>query len=154
MNVRDKFALWKSFFRLSFQRSVLVKDFLFACNIPRLDVETRRRVIALRQRGYSVRAIKERLVEECISVSTVSIYSLLKKYETSKSIVDRPRHHFPKKLDEEKLRFMDEALADDDELTARQLLTMLQDRWPCFNRFISYNQACKKGRSWMGKNSS
>ena len=41
--------------------------------------------------------------EECISISSVAIYSLLKKYEVSNTIVDRPRLNLHKKLDEEKL---------------------------------------------------
>ena len=45
--------------------------------------------------------------------------------------------HFPKELDNEKLQFIDEALAANDELTARQLLLMLQDHWPCFNASLS-----------------
>ena len=98
----------------------------------------------LKREGYSVRSIKKRLREECISISSVAIYSLLKKYELSNTIVDRPRLHFPKKLDEEKLRFIDEALVGNDELTARQILVMLQDQWPNFNASLATIRRARK----------
>ena len=69
-------------------------------------------MIALRSHGYSVSTIKQRLLEE------------------HNTIADRPRRHFEKKLDEEKLRFLDESLAANDELTARWLLVKLQETWP------------------------
>ena len=41
--------------------------------MPRLDLSTRRRVLALRQLGYSYRIIKERLEQEDIIVTTRSL---------------------------------------------------------------------------------
>ena len=79
-------------------------------------------MVVLRRRGRSVRTIQQRLMEECITVSNVAVYSLLKKYEITNAIVDRPRTDFHRKVDEEKVRFVDEALAANDESTARQLL--------------------------------
>ena len=118
--------------------------------MPRMDIETRRRVIVLRRHGYSVPAIKQRLLEEDICVSTVAIYSLLKKNEHLNTIVYRPRRHVAKKLDEEKLRFIDEALAANDELTARWLLLMLQDKWPDFSASLStIKRARKEDLGWI-----
>ena len=99
-------------------------------NMPRLDIETRRRVVALRRHGYSVPAIKQRLLEEHISVSIAAIYALLRKNELHNSIIDRPKRCVAKKVDKEKLRFIDDALASDDELTASRLLMLLHEKWP------------------------
>ena len=101
-------------------------------------------MIVLRRLGYSVAAIKQRLLEEEISVSTVAIYSLLRKTELENTIVDRPRRHFVKKLDEEKLRFIDELMATNDELTARWLLLMLQEKWPDLNVSLSTIKRARK----------
>ena len=112
--------------------------------MPRLDLEARRRVLVLRRRGYSVARIRQRLLEEHISVSSVAIYALIKKYEQLKTIVDRPRRASERKLDKEKLRVMDESLANNDELTARSLLRILQERWPEFSVSLStIKWACK-----------
>ena len=99
--------------------------------MPRLDVSTRVRVVVLRQKGHSVAEIRERLIEEGNPVSSVSIYKLLKKYECTGSVVDLNRKpSIPKILQSEHLHFLDEALAEDDELTARKLRDMLEQRWP------------------------
>ena len=83
--------------------------------------------MVLRHHGYSISAIKQRYLEEHIHVSTTAIYSLLRKNEMYTSPADRSRRRIPKKLDKEKLCFIDEALATNDELTARQLCVMLQE---------------------------
>lgn len=98
--------------------------------MPRLDVDTRGRVVLLRSRGYSVADIRRRLSEEKIVVSAASIYKLLKKAKELGSVVDRNRRHTPRILCTEQLKFMDEALASDDELTARRLREMLEQKWP------------------------
>ena len=48
--------------------------------MPRLDVETRRRVVLLRKAGYRVRDIKERLMKErivVINLGTIAHPSIL-----------------------------------------------------------------------------
>ena len=112
--------------------------------MPRLDIEARRRVIALRSHGYSVSAIKQRLLEEHICVSSVTIYALLRKNKQHNTIADRPRQHFEKKLDEEKLRFLDESLAANDELTARWLLVKLREKWPDVSVSLSTIKRARK----------
>ena len=121
--------------------------------MPRLDIEARRRVLVLkkiRHGGYSVAAIRQRLLEENISVSTVAIYALIKKYERHRIIVDRPRRPVDRKLDKDKLRVMDECLANDDELTARSLLNVLQKKWPEFSvSLTTIKRARKDDLGWI-----
>ena len=89
--------------------------------MPRLDVNTRKRVV-LWLKGYSVSRIRARLLEGYTHVSLVSIYKLFKKIENTGSITDYKRKpSIPKLLNPEHLCFIDEALAEDDELTARRL---------------------------------
>ena len=99
--------------------------------MPRMNMSTRVRVIILRQKGYSVSQIRDRLLEEETPVSLVSIYKLLKKFERTGSVRDCKRKaSTPKLLRPEHLRFIDDALAEDDELTARRLKVLLEERWP------------------------
>ena len=117
---------------------------------PRLDIEARRRVVALRRHGYSVPAIKQRLLEEHISVSITAIYCLLRKNEIHNTIVDRPWRCITKKLDKEKLRFIDDALACNDELTASRLLMQLQEKWPDLRVSLStIKRSRKEDLGWV-----
>ena len=100
--------------------------------MPRLDVSTRGCVVVLRQKGHSVAEIRARLIEEGTPVSSVSIYKLLKKYECTSGVVDRNRKpSIPKILRSEHFHFLDEALAEDDELTSRKLRNMWNRDGPC-----------------------
>ena len=98
--------------------------------MPRLDVDTRTRVIVLQSKGYSVSAIRRRLAEENILVSAVTLYKLLKKAKELGTVDDRRRNYSSKILSTEHLKYMDEALANDNELTARKLRNILEARWP------------------------
>ena len=96
-----------------------------------MNMSTRVRVVILRQKGYSVSQIRDRLLEEETPVSLVSIYKLLKKFERTWNVRDCKRKaSTPKLLHPEHLRFIDDALAEDDELTARRLKDLLEERWP------------------------
>ena len=66
--------------------------------MPRLDLQTRRRVIALKTHGYSVMEIKGRLEEENILVSRQLLHKLLRKYCLHKTYVDLPRKVQPKRF--------------------------------------------------------
>ena len=98
--------------------------------MSRLDMETRRQVVVLKYHGCSISAIKRHLLEKHVSVSTAAIYCLLRRNKLHNSIVDCSRKCIVKKLDKEKLCFIDEAMAATDELTARRLRMMLQEKWP------------------------
>ena len=58
----------------------------------------------------------------------VAIYSLLKKNDHFHTIVDWPRWHIAKKLDQERLLFINEALEANEELSRGWLLLMLLDK--------------------------
>ena len=83
----------------------------------------------LHERGYSVAAIVERLQEAHTIVSRVALYKLLKKYKERGSVGDRARWPRPMKLEHEQLLFIDNAMAQNDELLSRQLRQLLEEQW-------------------------
>ena len=60
--------------------ALLFQALLLSRIMPRLDLSTRRRVLALRQLGYSYHSIKERLEQEDIIVTRRSLERLGKKF--------------------------------------------------------------------------
>ena len=96
-----------------------------------------------------------RLAEEEIFVSRVTLYKLWKQYQDTDRIAGtwKPKRI---KLDEEQLVAIDEALADNDELTIRQLLGIIETRWPGLKVSISTVKRARKQRgqsivSWLEK---
>ena len=83
--------------------------------MPRLEVETRRRVVTLHKAGYHVRSIKERLIVEGILVSEISIYKLLHKEKITRLISDKERPKHAKFLSDEQMRYIDDELVKNDE---------------------------------------
>lgn len=98
--------------------------------MPRLDISTRRRVVVLRQAGHAIVEIQKRLKEENISISSQALYNLIRKYNETGKLIDLPRRTHPRKLSDEMIAFLDEALTANDELTARQARCLLVERWP------------------------
>ena len=98
--------------------------------MPCLDIEARQRVIILRQAGYSVADIRKHLEEENIVVSLQALFNLLRKHKETGKLMDLPRRARPRKLSSEMMVFLNQAMAVDDELTARQAHCLLAERWP------------------------
>ena len=98
--------------------------------MPRLDIETRRRVVFLSRSGYSVSQIKKRLEQENIRISLVALYNLLKKYNQLGRLIDLPRRTRPTKLNNVMRLFLNQKLSENDELTAREARNLLTQQWP------------------------
>ena len=75
--------------------------------MPRLDLQSRRKIIILRRLGYSILEIKKRLEEENILVTRQSLYKLLWKYQAHQMYVDLLRRATTKKITPEILRTME-----------------------------------------------
>ena len=97
--------------------------------MPRLDINTRR-VVFLKQAGYSIAEIQKRLKEENISISSQALFNLVRKYNETGRLIDMPRRTRPRKLDDEMRAVLNQALTENDELTTRQALCLLIERWP------------------------
>jgi len=95
----------------------------------RMSMETRRRVIVLRQRGFKLKDIQLRLCDEGIKVSKTSLCLLIKKYNSEGIIADRLRPPSrPAKLSFRYLQMIDNALDQDDEMTCNDLRRTLRDK--------------------------
>ena len=56
--------------------------------MARLSVGSRKRVVTLHGKGYSVSEIRMRLLQENISVSTQAIHNLLRKFRDKDTVKD------------------------------------------------------------------
>ena len=88
-----------------------------------------------------------RLKDEGTTVSIVSLYKLIRKEERTGMVSDIPRAVKTAVIGWKQLLFIDEAMADNDELTAHCLLRMMQEKWPGFNASIS---TVKRARRYLG----
>ena len=69
--------------------------------------------------------ILTRLKQEQISVTCQALYNLLKKHYESGCVVDLPKWTRTRKISDEMVAIIDEALSDNDELTAREIRSIL-----------------------------
>lgn len=88
--------------------------------------------------------MKERLEEELEYVGVVAIYKLIQKYKKHVTIIDLPSSRPQENLMREQLVFADNSLADNDELTARQIHKLLVNRWPGLTMLLSTMKRARK----------
>ena len=111
-----------------------------ALNMPRLSVETRKRIVVLKESGYSVKDILKRLEEEDIFVGRTAVFKLLSKHKKYGCVADLKKSRPPKKLSKEQYMFIDNAMLENDELTSRQLRDLVEELWPEIKASLStYN---------------
>ena len=94
-------------------------------------------------------AIIERLNEENIFVSRQSLYKLLNKYHATSQLGDLPKRTRTRKITQEMMDVMDEALQQDDELTATRLRALLMERWPNTEVSLSSIKRIRKKIGWV-----
>lgn len=114
----------------------------------RISLETRRLVINMNQNGMKLCKIRTRLQDAGIVVSRVAIWKLLKKYQQTGSVLDRPK---PKpsrlqKLNLAELYIIDEALTNDDQLSILELVQLLSDKGIMVSRSV-----IKRAKKNLGK---
>ena len=95
-----------------------------------LSIETSKRAVILKESGLAMTEIRNRLFEEQIHVSRVALYKLWRRYKKTGSIANTPRAQPVKRLGWVQCLAIDEAMAENDELTSRQLRGMLDQCWP------------------------
>ena len=95
----------------------------------RMSLETRAKVIAMKSSNYSLRKIKEHL-EGGVSVSKVLIYMLIKKYEKTNTIKDIKQRFRAMIIHENHYCFMDNLMAENNDLTSKQLHSALVSECP------------------------
>ena len=97
--------------------------------MPRLDLKTRRRVLVLHGKGVTVKKIHQRFLEEEIYyVSKRALNKLIKKYREHHTYQDLSKSKRRSVLTREQVKFIDEEMDKNDELTARKVHELLLER--------------------------
>ena len=117
----------------------------------RMSLETRVRVIAMWKTGWPLRVIQKRLQDEYIRVSIVSLCKLTKKFRSTNSVCDNRTYKPPRTLTEEHLRFIDETMADNPELTGTQLADKLKEHFPSLKVSVSTVKRVRRELGWVSK---
>ena len=97
--------------------------------MPRMDISTRRKVIALRSLGFSVAEIRKHLSEENVLISSQALFNLITKHHQTCKLLDLTRRLRHKKLTQAMVNKLNKALSGNDELTARQARNLLTEKW-------------------------
>jgi len=98
--------------------------------MPRLTLESRRRVLVLHSQGYSIQSIWDCLQEERVFASSRSLYNSINKYKKYKTYFDLPRRAIARKLTADMLETVDQKLHENDELQATQRKVILRSTFP------------------------
>ena len=117
--------------------------------MTRLDIATRRWILVLKSLDYSVSDITKRLNEENISISRQAIFNLIRKHRETGSVLDLPRRARDRKLTEPMIHVLNEALMENDELTARQARSLLTNKWPDLQVSIPTIKRHRKQIGWV-----
>ena len=110
--------------------------------MPRLSYEVRARIMNMWKAKFSEKEIVERLVEG-VKASRTSIYNLVSKFQRTNSIADITRRPCLRRLNEEHYRFVDEVMAENNDLSSRQLYTVFKTAYPSTEASLStIKRAC------------
>ena len=116
--------------------------------MPRMSLDTRKRVILLKEQGFSVSKITKRLQQERIFVSRQALYRLFKKHSDTGCLVDLPKRTRTRKINDEMIAVIDDALSSNDELTARETRSILVERWPNLDVTLSTIKRIRNQIGW------
>ncbi len=119
-------------------------------SMGRMTIDTRYRVVILHARGFQVGAIQKRLQEEGIRVSKTSLCKLIKKYRLKGTVKDLRWWKPPTIFKEEHYRFIDEQMAENTELTSRQLQRKIEE-FPNVQASLSTVMRARRYLGWVCK---
>ena len=101
--------------------------------------------------GIALKEIQTRLSDEEFHVSKKSLSLLIRKFKDTKSVCDRKYHRVRKSLNEDQFQFIDEAMAENKELTSRQLFHKLLEEFPGVKTSISAVKRARRELGWISK---
>ena len=107
------------------------KSLIQSClvKMPRLTVEQRKKVVRLHQEGLNSGEIQKRLIEDdLVSVTRMSIWRLVQKYQETGQVIDRVRPQHNTKVTEEMRGIIDETYYEDRETSAALLKLKIAER--------------------------
>lgn len=117
--------------------------------MPRLNLETRKRVIVLLRAGYPIRDIYSRLQEEGLMITLRSLYRLRRKFSRFHTISDLPCRSRNRKITREMAQMIDDMLQGNDELTARQIHSKLVGRFPNLHVSLTTVKRIRRENGWV-----
>ncbi len=101
--------------------------------------------------GFTLAKIRARLLEENQTVSKKSLCLLIRKYKRTGSVANIPARRPPKKLQDVHYRFIDDAMAENDELSAPKLHHMLLLQFPGLTVSESTVKRARRELGWVAK---
>ena len=120
----------------------------------RLSLETRARIVSLWKAKFTVKDIVERLAEEGVQVSRTAIYNLITKFHKTGSVGDMGKRPHSSILGEEHYRFVDELMAENTDLTSRQLYAAFKEAYPSVAVSVSTMKRARRHLGWTSKRTS
>ena len=119
------------------------------CKMGRMSIQTRNEVIRLHSKALTVVQIQKELARRDITVSRLSIYKLLRKWQSTQTVADLPRctPSYGENVTLELLDFIDKEMHDNDELTAPTLMEKVNDKFEV-NFSLSKIKLIRKKLGW------
>lgn len=116
-----------------------------------MSIATRSQVVSMSSKGYTLSKIKKHLNIEGVDVSKKSLCLLLRKYRKTGSVADHRTIPARRKLKDEHYRFIDERMAENDQLTALKLFSLLKGAYPEVNVSVSTVKRVRMDLGWTAK---
>ena len=116
-----------------------------------LSYELRARIMNMWRAKFTVKEIVERLTEEGVKTSRTTIYNLLSKFWKTNSIVDIKRRPRSRRLSKGHYRFVDEVMAQNNDLSLRQLYTVFKTAYPSTVVSLSTIKRTRRDLGWTMK---
>ena len=116
----------------------------------RLNVDAHARIVNMWRAKFKVKEIVERLAEG-VEVGYTAIYNLLSKFKKTELIGDLTRRPHSRRLNKEEYRFIKELMAENTDLTSRQLYAALKEAYPTLEMSLSTVNRARQHLGWTAK---
>jgi transposase len=101
--------------------------------------------------NFKMKDIIERLAEEGVKVSRTAVHNLLTKFKKTESVGDIKRRARSRRLSAEHYRHIDELMAENTDLTSRQLFSALKEAYPTVEMSLSTVKRARRYLGWTAK---
>ena len=116
-----------------------------------MSISVRAQVVLMWKAGHQLKRIQAVLQEEGTQVSKTSLCLLIKKFKNTGSVADNRIMPRPRKLDHEHLKFIDECMASNNELSITRLHHLVRDQFPSLSVSQSTVKRARRELGWMAK---
>ena len=98
-----------------------------------LSYSTRTTVVELWRWNFRLKDNQEHQLVESIIISKKSLCVLIRKYKRMGSVADEQKMKWPRKLQDEYFRFVNNVVAENDQLTSSKLYNMFKEKYTELN---------------------